>query len=151
MTVTKTAGVDWGDLRARVGACIREQLATGAPAVLASAPDLDGRRGDGPRDAAALEKILAELFEREINPRVAAHGGRIALVGVEGSKLRITMGGGCQGCASAQLTLRSSVEVMVRRVAPEITEIVDDTDHAAGLRPYRRVPVRLVGTDRPRG
>ena len=55
---------------------------------------------------------------------------------VRGGRLFITMGGGCQGCASSQVTLRQGFEVMVKRVAPEITEIVDATDHAAGRQPF---------------
>jgi Fe-S cluster biogenesis protein NfuA len=46
------------------------------------------------------------------------------------------MSGGCQGCASSQMTLRQGFEVMVKRVAPEIVEIVDATDHAAGKQPF---------------
>jgi Fe-S cluster biogenesis protein NfuA len=147
VTVGKARGVEWGDLRRRIGAAIRAQLAAGVPAVLESAPDLDGRTADGVRDAAALTRIIERLFERELNPRVASHGGRITLVGIDGSTMRITMGGGCQGCSSSSVTLRDGVEVMVRRVAPEITEIIDVTDHAAGIAPYRKVPVTLGRTD----
>ncbi|HET8930202.1 MAG TPA: NifU family protein, partial [Acidimicrobiales bacterium] len=96
------------------------------------------------RDAAALTRIIERLFDREVNPRVASHGGQISLVGLEGTTLRIAMGGGCQGCSSSQVTLRGSVEVMVHRVAPEITEIIDVTDHEAGTDPYLRGPVRLA-------
>ena len=55
---------------------------------------------------------------------------------VREGKLFITMSGGCQGCASSQVTLRQGFEVMVKRVAPEIVEIVDATDHAAGKNPF---------------
>ena len=144
VTVTKRSEVAWGDLRKRIGAVIRDQLTSAAPAVLDSVPDLDGRAGSGPRDEAALRAVVERLFDREVNPRVASHGGHISLVGLEGTTLKIAMGGGCQGCASSQLTLRGSVEVLVQRVAPEITEIVDVTDHAAGTDPYLRGPVRLA-------
>lgn len=147
VTVGKSGGVEWGDLRRRIGATIRAQLAAGVPAVLESAPDLDGRTADGVRDTAALTRIIQGLFDRELNPRVASHGGRITLVDIEGSTMRITMGGGCQGCSSSQVTLRQGVEVMVRRVAPEITEIIDVTDHAAGVAPYRKVAVALGRPD----
>ena len=50
------------------------------------------------------------------------------------------MSGGCQGCASSQVTLRQGVEIMVRNVAPEVVEIVDATDHAAGKTPYYAPP-----------
>ncbi len=46
------------------------------------------------------------------------------------------MSGGCQGCASSQVMLMQGFEVMVKRVAPEIEEIVDATDHAAGKQPF---------------
>lgn len=143
VTVGKARDVEWGDLRRRIGATIRAQLDAGVPAVLESAPDLDGRTGDGVRDTEALTRIIRRLFDRELNPRVASHGGRITLVDIEGSTMRITMGGGCQGCSSSQVTLRQGVEVMVRRVAPEITEIIDVTDHTAGTAPYRKVAVSL--------
>ena len=51
-------------------------------------------------------------------------------------KLFITMSGGCQGCGSSQVTLRQGFEVMLKRVAPEIEEIVDTTNHAAGKQPF---------------
>ena len=150
VTVTKRPDVDWGDLRRRIGAIIRELSTSAAPAVLDSVPDIDGRAGDGPRDETALRRIIERLFEREVNPRVAAHGGSISMVGLDGDTLSISMHGGCQGCASSQVTVKSSVEVMVKRVAPEITRIVDVTDHAAGTDPYLRGPVRLapIGTRR---
>lgn len=142
VSVTKQPDAPWGDLRKQIGAVIRQQLATASPAILSSVPDVDGGFV-GVRDETALRLVIDRLFEREVNPRVASHGGRIEVAGLEGTVLSITMTGGCQGCASSQLTLRGSVEVMVRRVAPEITEIVDVTDHGAGLNPFRRRAVSI--------
>jgi Fe-S cluster biogenesis protein NfuA len=48
------------------------------------------------------------------------------------------MSGGCQGCASSQVTLRQGFERMVRRVVPEVVEIIDVTDHAGGQAPFYR-------------
>ena len=85
---------------------------------------------------------VEQLLEREVNPSIAAHGGRIVLADVRERKLHIRMEGGCQGCASSQFTLRQGFEVMVRRVLPEVVAIIDVTDHAAGRDPfYRRSPV----------
>ncbi len=151
VSVTKRTDVDWGDLRKRIGGIIRELLTSAAPAVLDSVPDIDGRAGAGPRDEAELRRIIERLFEREVNPRVAAHGGSISMVRLDGDTLSISMHGGCQGCSSSQVTVKSSVEVMVKRVAPEITQIVDVTDHAAGKDPYLRGPVRLAPITTRRG
>ncbi len=145
VTVTKRSDVQWGDLRKRIGAVIRELLTSAAPAVLDSVPDIDGHTNDdAPRGETELRRIIERLFEREVNPRVAAHGGSISMVGLDGDTLEISMHGGCQGCSSSQVTVKASVEVMVKRVAPEITKIVDVTDHAAGENPYMRGPVKLV-------
>jgi Fe-S cluster biogenesis protein NfuA len=52
--------------------------------------------------------------------------------------LYIEMTGGCQGCASSQLTLRQGFERMVRRAVPDVVEIIDVTDHLRGQMPYYR-------------
>ena len=85
---------------------------------------------------AEVSAALQELLDREVNRSIAAHGGRISIVDVRDGTLFIAMSGGCQGCAASQVTLRQGFEVMVRRVAPEIVDIVDTTDHAAGNTPF---------------
>jgi Fe-S cluster biogenesis protein NfuA len=76
------------------------------------------------------------LLDREVNRSIASHGGQISIVDVRDGKLLIAMGGGCQGCTASQVTLKNGFELMVRRVAPEIVEIVDTTDHTAGKMPF---------------
>ena len=105
---------------------------TGVPAILKMAVDA----GTQERSDAELQAAVQELLDREVNRSIANHGGKISIVDVRQGKLFITMSGGCQGCASSQITLRQGFEVMVKRVAPEIVEIVDATDHAAGKQPF---------------
>jgi Fe/S biogenesis protein NfuA len=97
---------------------------------------------DAPRDSSAL-RISGPLAERVqrvidevINPGIAAHGGFIELVDVSDDTLHIRMGGGCQGCAASQATLRLGIDRMIREQVPEIENIVDVTDHTAGDDPY---------------
>ena len=68
--------------------------------------------------------------------RVAAHGGHVDLVGVDDGKAMISFGGGCQGCGMVDVTLKEGIEVMITEGVPEITEIVDLTDHDAGTNPF---------------
>jgi Fe/S biogenesis protein NfuA len=82
--------------------------------------------------AEQVEQLLAE----QINPALAAHGGFAKLAGVEGSVVYVTMGGGCQGCAVSAMTLRDGIARSIREAIPEVTEIVDTTDHEAGESPY---------------
>jgi len=134
VTVGKLAHVEWSQLKAAIGAKIRAQLLTKVPAVLESSYG-KVKVGWGRPDA-EVRAAIQELIDGEVNQGIAAHGGRISLVDYQDGKLLIAMSGGCQGCASSQVTLRQGVEVMVRRVAPEVVEIVDTTDHAAGTTPF---------------
>jgi Fe/S biogenesis protein NfuA len=79
---------------------------------------------------------VAHVIEHDINPAVASHGGWVALVGVEDGVAYLEMGGGCQGCGMAKVTLRQGIEVRLKEAVPEIREIVDVTDHASGVNPF---------------
>ena len=132
VTVGKDSTVAWSALKSAIGAAIRTQLLTGVPAIF-EAPHNAGARG---RTDAEVRAVVQELLDREVNRSIAAHGGKISMVDFRDGNLLIAMGGGCQGCAASQVTLRQGFEVIVRRVAPEIVDIIDTTDHAAGKKPF---------------
>jgi len=79
---------------------------------------------------------IQELIDERINPAVAAHGGQIELLNVEDEAVYIHMGGGCQGCGMANVTLKHGIEAMIQEAFPEIKQVIDTTDHAAGDNPY---------------
>jgi len=81
------------------------------------------------------EKVMA-ILEEQVNPAIAAHGGRIELREVRGTEIYMEMTGGCQGCAMSRMTLRQGVERTIRQAIPEITAIHDVTDHKAGENPF---------------
>jgi Fe/S biogenesis protein NfuA len=86
--------------------------------------------------AAELKEKVQALLDNSINPAVAAHGGYIELIDVKDSTVYIQMAGGCQGCGAADVTLKAGIERMIKEEIPEVTEILDVTDHAAGQNPY---------------
>ena len=83
-----------------------------------------------------LSQRVAEVIDKNVNPAVASHGGHADLVGVDEKKAIIAFGGGCQGCGMADVTLKQGVEVMIMDNVPEIVEVIDATDHAAGANPF---------------
>jgi len=99
-----------------------------------------GFRFDNPNKPRLLSDPLAvrvqAILDEEINPGVAAHGGRVALMNVEDGRVFIKFGGGCQGCGQADVTLKDGVVATLTRQVPEIREVVDATDHGAGENPY---------------
>ena len=79
---------------------------------------------------------VQQLLTEQINPALAAHGGYAELKGVEDTVVYVTMGGGCQGCAVSAMTLRDGITRAIREAIPEVTDVVDTTDHEAGENPF---------------
>ena len=76
------------------------------------------------------------LLDTEINPAIAAHGGRVSLVEVRDNRVFLAFGGGCHGCGMVDVTLKQGIEARIREAVPEVVEVVDTTDHEAGENPY---------------
>ncbi|MSQ42034.1 MAG: iron-sulfur cluster assembly accessory protein [Dehalococcoidia bacterium] len=83
-----------------------------------------------------VSKLIQQLFDDQINPQIAAHGGNVTLLNVEGDTAYIELGGGCVGCGLVDVTLKQGIEVAIKEALPEIAHVVDTTDHSAGDNPY---------------
>src|SRR6266851_1835620 len=87
--------------------------------------------GDDP-----LAAQVQELLEHQVNPGIASHGGHAQLVGVKDDVVYVAMGGGCQGCSMASVTLKQGIEQILKQAIPRIRAVVDATDHALGNNPF---------------
>ena len=96
---------------------------------LASAPPV------GDLSSPLAQRVLAVLDD-VVNPQIAGHGGFADLVAVEGGTVYLRMGGGCQGCGLAQVTLSQGITVAIKEAVPEVLDVVDVTAHADGTNPY---------------
>lgn len=94
--------------------------------------------GNGPREdlSGSVAERVQQLLDSELNPAVAAHGGRISLAGVKDNKVYLTFGGGCHGCGMVDVTLKHGVEARIRELIPEVEEVLDTTDHSSGHNPF---------------
>jgi len=119
--------ISWPEKGAEIGKVIRGWLASGAPPIVIEAIEEQN-------DEVFLE--VAKLIETHVNPSIASHGGIVTLKRVVGDKAYVIMGGGCQGCAASSVTLKKGVESMIKAKVDEINEIVDITNHDAGVNPY---------------
>jgi Fe-S cluster biogenesis protein NfuA len=131
ITLTKAGGRDWAELTPAALVAIMGHFQSGKPVVddgFQTIPEsgLDSENG----------KAIQRLLDEHINPQVASHGGHIALVDVLDGTAYIRMGGGCQGCSMANVTLKQGVAKAIQSQLPEITNILDVTDHADGTNPY---------------
>jgi Fe-S cluster biogenesis protein NfuA len=132
VTVVKDNRAPWQAVGKAVGAAIRAAAASGAPPVAAKA----AAPSTGAVDDDALYERVARLFDEQVNPMVARHGGRVELIDVQDAVVMLRMGGGCQGCGMADVTLRQGIEGMLAQHIPEVRGIVDITDHTTGANPY---------------
>ncbi|MCH8156865.1 MAG: NifU family protein, partial [Nitrospinae bacterium] len=83
-----------------------------------------------------IRQGIQKAIDEEVNPGVAGHGGNITLEKIKGNTITIQMGGGCQGCSAADLTLKQGIHSSFRKFVPQVGAIFDETDHTAGLNPY---------------
>lgn len=97
-----------------------------------------GLRIDNPNEGwqDPVARAVQEVLDRQINPGVGSHGGMVTLVEVRDGTAYMRFGGGCQGCAAVDVTLKQGVETAIRASVPAISAIVDVTDHEAGVNPY---------------
>jgi len=135
VTVVKDNPAPWQAVGKAVGAAIRAAAASGAPPVAAKAAPPPGG-GAGAVDDDALYEQVAKVFDEQVNPMVARHGGRVELIDVQDAVVMLRMGGGCQGCGMADVTLRQGIEGMLAQLVPDVRGIVDITDHTTGANPY---------------
>jgi Fe/S biogenesis protein NfuA len=128
-----------------------------APALDEATIDVDGQLGGGlvidnpkspmptspalgmgplPELSGHVEERVRQVLELQVNPAIASHGGSAELVAVEDGSAFLRLGGGCVGCGMVAATLKQGVESAIRAGVPEITRVVDVTDHASGTNPY---------------
>ena len=142
VTVIMDEEEDWEDLGLRVEQVVKQYLAENPPPEKQPANEgskskfkfgfkvVEGR----PREEQM--KIVRELFEKEVNPSIASHGGAFTLVDIRDNNVYVQLGGGCQGCGMATVTLKQGVEGRLREVLPEMDQLIDTTDHASGDNPF---------------
>ena len=94
-------------------------------------PQVEEKEWDDP-----LAQAVQDAISHKINPALASHGGWVVLLDAADETAYIEMGGGCHGCAMAQMTLKSGIERIIKEEVPDIKTVLDRTDHAEGKNPY---------------
>jgi Fe/S biogenesis protein NfuA len=104
-----------------------EEAAPGVP------PEVLAQGISGP-----LARRVVAVLEQSVNPAIASHGGRADLVALneDDGNAYLRLSGGCQGCAMSQMTLRQGIETALLEEVPELTKILDVTDHGSGENPF---------------
>ena len=134
LVVTKTSDEQWGELADEVQSVLTGYLVSGQalkPEDIQDQMMLIGR---------SIKEKVQYLIDSQINPGVAEHGGFVRVMDVIDNTLYVKLGGGCQGCGAAEFTLKQGIETIIKRSVPEIHQIIDITNHSAGINPYYKRP-----------
>jgi len=129
ITVAKKDEGDWQKLARDIGTAIRDAIKDNETLIAADIKDKVPSNED-------LKAKVKEVLDEEINPALSSHGGGADLIDVQGTTVFLALSGGCQGCASAKYTLKHGIEQVLRDRVPEVSGVVDVTDHTAGANPY---------------
>ncbi len=132
LVISKAPEQSWEELVKRVEGILEAFLVSGFALSQEQVEDRMMLMGRG------TKQKVQYLLAHKINPGVAAHAGFVELVDVKDNNVYIRLGGGCQGCGAADFTLRQGIEAIIRKEVPEILQVLDVTDHAAGTNPYYR-------------
>lgn len=133
LTIDKSSEEPWASLGKKIGNTIRKTIESG---VMLLSEELAEAGQSFRTDDDSMAKRIKVLLDDIVNPALASHGGFVELERVEDRDVYLRMGGGCQGCGAAAMTLQMSIERTLRSELPEINKIIDATDHASGLNPY---------------
>jgi len=83
-----------------------------------------------------VSQKVQDVLDEKVAPALASHGGWVELVQVDGDTAVVQLGGGCQGCGMASITLTDGIQKAILDAVPEIKRVADATDHAGGENPY---------------
>jgi len=132
LVVTKSVDRGWKEIGEQIEAILNAYFISGMALTREQVEDRMMLVGRG------VKEKVQYLIDHDINPGVAAHAGFVELIDVKDNNVYLRLGGGCQGCGAADFTLKQGIEAIIRREVPEIRQIIDITDHAAGMNPYYR-------------
>jgi Fe-S cluster biogenesis protein NfuA len=131
VTLTKTNETeDWQDVIPSIKQFLKEYLEEGKPIV--NEDDLAARKSDSSNEVSAddddVVKRIKELLENYVKPAVEMDGGAIQFRSYEHGKVNLMLQGSCSGCPSSMITLKAGIEGMMKRMIPEVKEVVAEAE-----------------------
>ena len=127
VTVTKKADYEWYEITPEIREAIRSFLASGrAPvseALFSKGQPAESVAAPSTGDSDPEAKIK-ELLDKYVKPAVEADGGHIAFRSFTDGIVNLSLQGSCSGCPSSSITLKSGIEGLLKRMVPEVKEVV---------------------------
>ena len=130
VTLTKTAETDWDDVIPAIRQFLKEYLEEGKAVI--NEDEVITRKVESSNDINAddsdVVKRIKELLDNYVRPAVEMDGGAIQFKSYEDGKVNLMMQGSCSGCPSSMITLKAGIEGMMKRMIPEVKEVVAEAE-----------------------
>ncbi|RYG45900.1 MAG: NifU family protein [Chitinophagaceae bacterium] len=130
VTLTKTSETDWNDVIPSIRQFLKDYLEEGKPVV--NEEELATVKPASSNEVAAddddVVKRIKELLDNYVRPAVEMDGGAIQFKSYEGGTVNLAMQGSCSGCPSSMITLKAGIEGMMKRMIPEVKEVVAEAE-----------------------
>ena len=129
ITLTKTPETDWNDIIPTIKAFLKEYLEDNRPVIdeeeIVAAPVASNEVSADDTD---VVKRIKELLENYVKPAVEMDGGAIQFKDYEDGTVKLMLQGSCSGCPSSMITLKAGIEGMMKRMIPEVKEVVAEAE-----------------------
>jgi Fe-S cluster biogenesis protein NfuA len=129
VTVRKDPAQDWFEIKREIGEFIKTWVSEGKEIVLEAAepaPDASGASNAlNPDDS--VEDRIRKMLDQYVKPAVEMDGGAIQFKDFEDGRVTVMLQGSCSGCPSSTVTLKAGIEGLLKRMVPEVTEVVAET------------------------
>jgi NFU1 iron-sulfur cluster scaffold homolog, mitochondrial len=131
VTLTKTAETDdWQDVIPTIKQFLKEYLEEGKPVV--NDEEVAAMKTESSNAVSAddddVVKRIKELLENYVKPAVEMDGGAIQFKSYEEGRVNLMLQGSCSGCPSSMITLKAGIEGMMKRMIPEVKEVVAEAE-----------------------
>jgi Fe-S cluster biogenesis protein NfuA len=132
VTVTKEFNYSWDDIMLKLKAFIKDYIEQGEPLILdgfadamaAAEAERSGQQYTG--DEAEIVQKIKDLIETYVKPAVEMDGGNIEFKSFDNGIVTVILQGSCSGCPSSTVTLKAGIEGMLKRMIPEVQEVVSE-------------------------
>ena len=130
ITLTRTTpATDWQEVIPSIRQFLKEYLEEGKPVIDESkVPEIKSDEVVLTGDESDVVKRIQEILENYVKPAVEMDGGAIQFKSFKDGKVNLMLQGSCSGCPSSMITLKAGIEGMMKRMIPEVQEVVAEAE-----------------------
>lgn len=131
VTITKALNFDWADIMLKLKEFLKKYIESGDPVLhdgfqeaMQKIEDERGASYEYSEEESEIVEKIKSLIETYVKPAVEMDGGNIEFKAFDQGRVIVTLQGACSGCPSSTVTLKAGIEGMLKRMVPEVKEVV---------------------------